>query len=323
MKDPSRDDEYGGSENTSDTSEAFPLEDFPDLQDHDNMFFISPWVGTTSVSLVIAMLLISVLSRSSCPGNAWPCAIPDTGLLKAFKIAGVVEAAVATLCVLYILFGRAGEITRCQETCYPIPDRVAKRILEYGDLSAMIDVDLDHSAGAKYGIDYFTHEEGLGIMKVEPGGLFDQWNAAHPEAEIVSGDCITSVNGITGAENMEKEMGTLAMMCLVVRLRFVGQNSKDQAGSYCTRCLVWRPAERKTSVPGFGGKLKCHHCSVCQRCVDGFHHHCGVFGRCIVLNNWPCFISLIAMGFLGAATAALAYITKSTGAVVPARLLSI
>jgi len=75
-------------------------------------------------------------------------------------------------------------------------------------------------------------------------------------------------------------------------------------GTYCVRCLVWRPPKEESKV---------HHCNICQRCVRGFDHHCGVFGRCIVRGNMPCFFTLIAMMFCGMVTAMVA-VTASASA---------
>lgn len=82
-----------------------------------------------------------------------------------------------------------------------------------------------------------------------------------------------------------------------------GPRGSMQLGSYCTRCLVWRPPNQKS---------KYHHCQVCQRCVSGFDHHCGVFGRCIVRNNMPCFMALISMVFFGMVTCMVAVSVSST-----------
>lgn len=69
----------------------------------------------------------------------------------------------------------------------------------------------------------------------------------------------------------------------------------EKLGTYCIRCLVWRPPKAHHK------DMSNHHCSVCARCVTGFDHHCGLLGRCIVIDNLASFytvLTLICLGFL-------------------------
>lgn len=82
----------------------------------------------------------------------------------------------------------------------------------------------------------------------------------------------------------------------------------DEHGTYCVRCLVWRPPPVMSGGFPFSVRRQkqAHHCSVCNRCVGEFDHHCGVLGRCIAgsgcRGNMVYFIGLICVGWLGGMT---------------------
>jgi len=120
------------------------------------------------------------------------------------------------------------------------------------------------------------------------------------------------------------------------------ENVPDAAlGSFCVRCLVWRPPppapvppccaadacelahthrhpdnEHASSshswllaaLPAAAAKAcaeesaPAHHCSVCARCVRDFSHHCGFFGRCIAAGNRAYFRTVVRTGHVAAVT---------------------
>jgi len=59
---------------------------------------------------------------------------------------------------------------------------------------------------------------------------------------------------------------------------------------YCDTCNVYRPP-------------RCHHCSDCDNCVEGFDHHCPWVGNCIAARNYKYFF-----GFLTSTATMLAFV---------------
>ena len=101
---------------------------------------------------------------------------------------------------------------------------------------------------------------------------------------------------------------------VVSALRIAGplpsRNIEDeQRGSFCVRCLVWRPVSTpqccaKRSRHLLAGLCEhsghgAHHCSICQRCVAEFSHHCGMHTVCCVYVDMYCTYELHAAGFFG------------------------
>eukprot|EP01062_Namystynia_karyoxenos_P036833 TRINITY_DN26827_c0_g1_i2.p1 TRINITY_DN26827_c0_g1~~TRINITY_DN26827_c0_g1_i2.p1 ORF type:complete len:247 (+),score=63.11 TRINITY_DN26827_c0_g1_i2:75-743(+) len=88
-----------------------------------------------------------------------------------------------------------------------------------------------------------------------------------------------------------------------------GPEGHPKLGSYCIRCLVWRPPTKRDSA--YRTLDQSHHCSICQRCVTGFDHHCGVYGRCIAHRNMIPFYLVHAVWALGALTALVVFIISA------------
>eukprot|EP00927_Polykrikos_kofoidii_P046143 TRINITY_DN40344_c0_g1_i1.p1 TRINITY_DN40344_c0_g1~~TRINITY_DN40344_c0_g1_i1.p1 ORF type:complete len:232 (-),score=21.20 TRINITY_DN40344_c0_g1_i1:189-884(-) len=209
------------SQDTGDTAflTTVPISEFPPMPDRKWGYWTEPCLGVLFVSFLSVVLVYFT------HGVVWqsdhPAFIPRMMVILIFG-----EAIIAFLCILYLLFGRAGEIKRSRKTCFPLPAEVEQRLLASEDL--------------------------------------------------------------IGVSNLEGPPGSKTL------------------GSFCSRCLVWRPPSKSQN------RRDVHHCRICSRCVVGFDHHCGVFGRCIVAGNMPCFVMLIAMGAMGFLTAFTAMMTSPT-----------
>lgn len=95
----------------------------------------------------------------------------------------------------------------------------------------------------------------------------------------------------------------------------LGLEDSRTHGSYCVRCLVWRPPQvDPVTEKLLGGG---HHCRVCQRCFRGFDHHCGVLGRCIVSGNLVCFWSVLLMLWAAVVTLCLTLFIGIAMQVIP------
>ncbi|KAB8356325.1 hypothetical protein FH972_023909 [Carpinus fangiana] len=53
---------------------------------------------------------------------------------------------------------------------------------------------------------------------------------------------------------------------------------------YCKTCAIWRPP-------------RCHHCRVCDNCVDTQDHHCVWLNNCVGRRNYRYFFAFVASGF--------------------------
>lgn len=194
-----------------------PMDELPDLPERRKEYYLEPWIGISVVSVMSVGLVWSTVFSTTTDVEE------NASRVRLARKLIWLWAGIAVSCTAYILFGEAGVIQRTPENCYPIPEKVAEKLLEG---------------------------------------------------------------------------------CRVVDM----SNPKDGDQTYCVRCLLWRPR-----VDSWG--QRCHHCSVCQRCVTGFDHHCGVFGRCIVRGNMPCFVLLISMMMAGWVTASMAFFAGGDSAI--------
>ena len=98
------------------------------------------------------------------------------------------------------------------------------------------------------------------ILLLDPGTIKRSQQTCFPLPREVEAR-LRAKQSLEGLRNLQPDLA-------LIRSRLV---TEDQ--TYCVRCCVWRPSGSQDS---YSASVRCHHCSVCQRCVMHFDHHCGV-----------------------------------------------
>lgn len=113
-----------GEASLDDWEEYLPIDELPDLPERKNDYYIEPWIGISVVTVMSVGLIWSTEF-----GSTTDVAANASKVYLARKLIWV-WAAIAVLCTLYIVYGEAGVIERSPETCYPIPEEVAEKLLQ-------------------------------------------------------------------------------------------------------------------------------------------------------------------------------------------------
>ena len=74
-----------------------------------------------------------------------------------------------------------------------------------------------------------------------------------------------------------------------------------KSGKWCERCMAQKPE-------------RCHHCSICDRCVLKMDHHCVFTNSCIGARNHPHFLTLVALATFGCGSVAFFVAPQLPGA---------
>lgn len=120
-----------------DWQQIFPVWSLPPLPARHYKYYVEPFVGSSVVGVICAVLVGLTCSAASPSAH--------TGRAASFAWLAVssiwLQAIVAALCVLHLLFGNKGEIERHPATCYPIPDPVCQSLMNPDALPMQRNVD--------------------------------------------------------------------------------------------------------------------------------------------------------------------------------------
>lgn len=101
------------------------------------------------------------------------------------------------------------------------------------------------------------------VVLTDPGSVPENWRLVAAEDNLEAGSSSTLV------EDAVEEIGL----------------DRRQDVRYCARCENWKPP-------------RCHHCSICQRCVLKMDHHCVWVVNCVGACNYKFFLLFLFYTFL-------------------------
>nr|GMD31526.1 probable protein S-acyltransferase 12 [Ipomoea batatas] len=109
------------------------------------------------------------------------------------------------------------------------------------------------------------------VILQDPGSVPENWKVV-PEQSVEEG-CSVSLPANAGPENVVSASSSS------------GTGERRQAVGFCSHCQNGKPP-------------RCHHCSVCQRCVLKMDHHCLWVVNCIGARNYKFFLLFVIYTFL-------------------------
>lgn len=125
-----------GTEASVQANCRIPIEKLPKMPDRGVGYWAEPWCGIFTV-LVLSVLLVGLTTSVAAEGRKDSQQVTSHLLVSAIWT----WAAIAAACTAYIILGGAGELKRSPETCYPIPEEVAERLLTSKNFDGMRNVD--------------------------------------------------------------------------------------------------------------------------------------------------------------------------------------
>eukprot|EP00928_Gymnodinium_smaydae_P025957 TRINITY_DN20524_c0_g1_i1.p1 TRINITY_DN20524_c0_g1~~TRINITY_DN20524_c0_g1_i1.p1 ORF type:complete len:270 (-),score=49.24 TRINITY_DN20524_c0_g1_i1:142-912(-) len=132
------DDDGSDEEAGSTEEESIPLSKLPPLPARGDRYRTEPFLGICVVGGLCAIFVwITVSSVPTLP-RGWGVVAVSTMSLW---------AAIAGLCVAYLLLASPGEIRRSRKTCYPMPAEVEQRLIEGRELKGLRNLTAPSGSG--------------------------------------------------------------------------------------------------------------------------------------------------------------------------------